>query len=182
MHSVRLRPAAVAAGRLLAQLETLDLTACRIGPKGIAALCRSPHVAGVRNLSLPQNPFGRAGAKVLAAALPPGLLPNVKLDSCGLDDAAFKLLGRSRSRGKVVLQRGSEAAPREKHKQQHQQNRAGIRARQVIEDNRNHQRQRDQIGSATRMSARHLLHDFRTQRQTLFNCPHRLVFCGVITR
>jgi hypothetical protein len=101
----------IASGRVLPQLEYLHLGACRIGAKGIAALVRSPHLAAVRDLSLMQNPFGRAGAKALAAALPPGLVPNAGLDSCGLDDTAFKQLVQSttfRGAAKLDLSRNQK--------------------------------------------------------------------------
>jgi uncharacterized protein (TIGR02996 family) len=80
--------AALARSPHLAGLRLLDLTQCYTGPNGAKALAASPHLAGLRWLNLASNKFGMDEAKLLAGT--PGL---ARLRQLGLANNDFGARG-----------------------------------------------------------------------------------------
>jgi hypothetical protein len=74
---------AIAAGRELVGLVTLDLGSSKLDDDAVVALAAAPHLQTIARLDLTRNPFGRRG---LRAVLAPGAFPLLRELALDLDD------------------------------------------------------------------------------------------------
>jgi hypothetical protein len=96
------RAPALAKGKLLSRLETLQLDELGIGDKGARALAKSPHLSStLRSLDLDSNPIGDAGVAALAASGKLDSLEHLSLQETRVRAAGMKALAR-RKQAKLI--------------------------------------------------------------------------------
>jgi len=75
-----------------AELQSLSLDTCELGPYAIGELTRSPLWQTLRVLDLSRNPLGLEGARTLAAAARPAQLHTLGLADCDFDPESAEVL------------------------------------------------------------------------------------------
>src|SRR5262249_32010098 len=94
---------ALADARHLTRLAALDCTgifddeghSMRLTPAGVAALAEAPHLAGLRDLSLPRTPVEDAGAVALARSPHLRRLEKLAVYDCHFSNAGVEALANS---------------------------------------------------------------------------------------